>query len=160
MLVTNPDSSNFESYASVDDLRALATSRGYDVPVDDESCEQLLLQGMDYLAGLIWKGSRTVAEQPLFWPRTGVVVDGHLLPKNIIPKQVVQAQCKLAIEAQEIDLSPAFAGGGEVTQETVVGAVSVSYAEGSSVAAPSFTWLNGLLRGMITSAGQVRMVRG
>ncbi|HEN3579729.1 TPA: hypothetical protein U5D98_002972 [Yersinia enterocolitica] len=160
MLVTNPDSSNFESYASVDDLRALATSRGYDVPVDDESCEQLLLQGMDYLAGLIWKGSRTVAEQPLFWPRTGVVVDGYLLPKDIIPKQVIQAQCRLAIEAQEIDLSPAFAGGGEVTQETVVGAVSVSYAEGSSVSVPRFTWLNGLLRGMITSTSQVRMVRG
>ncbi|EPU0348254.1 DnaT-like ssDNA-binding protein [Yersinia enterocolitica] len=124
MLVTNPGSPSFESYASVDDLRDLAASRGYDVPVDDESCEQLLLQGMDYLAGLIWKGSRTVAGQPLFWPRTGVVVDGYLLPKDVIPKQIIQAQCRLAVEAQEIDLSPAFAGGGEVTQETVVGAVS------------------------------------
>ncbi|SUP84863.1 DnaT-like ssDNA-binding protein [Yersinia wautersii] len=160
MLVTDPDSPDFESYASVDDLRVLATSRGYEVPADDSACKKLLLQGMDYLAGLIWKGSRSVAEQPLFWPRSGVVVDGHLLPKDVIPKQVIQAQCRLAIEAQVIDLSPAFAGGGEVTQETVVGAVSVSYAEGSGASAPSFTWLNGLLRGMITSTNQVRVVRG
>lgn len=72
MLVTDPDSPDFESYASVDDLRVLATSRGYEVPADDSACKKLLLQGMDYLAGLIWKGSRSVAEQPLFWPRSGL----------------------------------------------------------------------------------------
>lgn len=45
MLVTDPDSPDFESYASVDDLRVLATSRGYEVPADDSACKKLLCKG-------------------------------------------------------------------------------------------------------------------
>lgn len=160
MLVTDSSSPNFDSYASVEDLRTFAISRNYEIPDSDIACEHLLMQAMDYLAGLHWKGSRTVKEQLLAWPRAGVIVDGYVLPKYIIPKQVIQAQCRLAIEAQEIDLCPSFAGGGEVTHESVTGAVSVSYAERTSKSAPSFAWLNGLLRGMIVGANQISLVRG
>ncbi|KER01521.1 hypothetical protein LGZ99_20505 [Photorhabdus temperata] len=160
MLVTDSSSPNFNSYASVEDLRTFATSRNYEIPDNDTACEHLLMQAMDYLAGLRWKGSRTVKDQLLAWPREGVIVDGYLLPKDIIPRQVIQVQCRLAIEAQEIDLTPSFAGGGEVTQETIVGAVNVSYAERTSATSPRFTWLNGLLRGMIVGANQISLVRG
>lgn len=160
MLITDPDSPDFESYASIADMRKLALMRGYAVPEDVAECEQLLVQAMDYLEALKWKGTRSVPSQPLAWPRSCVVVDGYAMPRKSIPKQLIQAQCRLAVEAQETDLQPSFSGGGQVTQETVTGAVSVSYAEGSSTDAPSFTWLNGLLRGMVTNSSQVQVVRG
>lgn len=160
MLVTDTGSPDFESYASVADLRDLADRRGYELPVEDAECERLLLQAMDYLAGMKWKGTRTRPEQPQAWPRTCVVVDGATLPGSTIPKQLIQAQCRLAIEAQETDLQPSFTGGAEVLQEALSGAVSVTYAQGSRAAAPSFTWLGGLLRGMVTASGQISVVRG
>lgn len=160
MLNSNPDSPDFESYASVGDMRELAERRGFLIPNKDSECEQLLLQAMDYLGGLKWKGTRTNPNQPLAWPRTCVVVDGATLPGGMIPKQLIQAQCRLAIEAQEVDLQPSFSGGSEVLQEAVSGAVSVTYAEGSRAEAPTFTWLNGLLRGMTAGSGQISVVRG
>ncbi|WP_312268056.1 DnaT-like ssDNA-binding protein [Pseudescherichia sp.] len=160
MLITDPASPEFDSYASVSDLQAFATARGYEVPADAAECENLLVQAMDYLAGIDWRGYRTDPAQPQAWPRRGVTADGVSLPDTTIPRQLVQAQCRLAIEAQEIELMPSFDAGGEVVQESVSGAVSVTYAQGSSRSAASFPWLNNMLRGLVGSSNQVRLVRG
>lgn len=160
MLTTDARSPDMDSYASVVDLRDLAGRRGYEIPDDDKVCEHLLMQAMDYLAGMKWKGSRADSKQPLAWPRIDVVVDGATLPGNTIPKPVIQAQCRLAIEAQETDLQPSTAGGAGVLQESVSGAVSITYAEGTSSDLPSFPWLYSLLRGMVVGFGQVSVVRG
>ncbi|HEJ7118805.1 DnaT-like ssDNA-binding protein [Serratia sp. SM29] len=160
MLITDPTSPDFNSYASVDDARAFAVGRGYQLPDDDHECETLLVQAMDYLAGQSWRGSRSSPVQALPWPRSGVIVDGVLLASDKIPRQIIQAQCHLAVEAQETDLTPSFNGGAEVVQEAVSGAVSVSYAPGTSNSAPTFPWLSGLLRGFVGAMNQVRVVRG
>ena len=160
MLITDPTAPDFNSYASVADARDFATTRGYSLPDDDSECETLLMQAMDYLAGLSWRGGRSSPEQALPWPRSGVIVDGGLLASDKIPLQLIQAQCRLAVEAQETDLSPSFNGGAEVVQEAVSGAVSVSYAPGTSSATPTFPWLTGLLRGLVGAMNQVRVVRG
>jgi hypothetical protein len=76
--------------------------------------------------------------QPLSWPRSGVRFDGVDLPDDAIPQRLVDAQCRLAIESQEIDLTPSVAGGGAVTMERVEGAVTVQYEPGTNKAAPSF----------------------
>jgi hypothetical protein len=160
MLITDPLSPDFNSYASVDDLKAYATTRGCDIPATDDECVILLLQAMDYLSGIEWRGSRSSDSQSQAWPRTGVYYDGVAVPGTVIPRQIVTAQCRLAIEAQEIDLSPSFNSGGDVVQESVSGAVSISYSPGTSKSTPLFPWLNGLLRGFIGSINQVRLVRG
>ncbi|MBH2977804.1 hypothetical protein I5R25_06050 [Serratia marcescens] len=160
MLITDPMSPGFNSYASVQNARDFATTRGYSLPDDDSECETLLMQAMDYLAGQSWRGSRSSPDQMLPWPRSGVVVDGVLLASDKIPSQIIQAQCHLAVEAQETDLTPSFNGGAEVVQEAVSGAVSVSYAPGTSNSVPTFPWLTGLLRGFVGAMNQVRVVRG
>lgn len=160
MLVTDLNSPLFDSYASLDDLRGYAKTRGYEIPDSDDDCEQLLMQAMDYLAGLSWKGNRKSGDQPLAWPRTGIMFDGYPIIDNAIPKQIVQSQCRLAIDAQNIDLAPVIDGGGDVIQESISGAISVTYAEGTTSSAPKITWLNGALKGFITGAGQIRVVRG
>ncbi|PKE30962.1 hypothetical protein CWS43_09785 [Rahnella sp. AA] len=153
MIITDPTSPEFNSYTNVADLKNFASARGNSLPEDDEEIETLLIQAMDYLEGLTWRGKPEEATQPLAWPRTGINLNGSAVVG--IPLKVIQAQCRLAIEAQTVDLSPTFSGGGEVTQETVVGAVSVSYAEGSSTSAPYFSWLSGLLRGLTGASSSV-----
>lgn len=140
MLVADPHSPDFNTYAGVIDLRAFAAGRGYTVPTDDAECDQMLMQAMDYLEGKSWRGQRSVASQPLSWPRSGVRFDGVDLPDDAIPQRLVDAQCRLAIESQEIDLMPSVAGGGAVTMERVEGAVTVQYEVGTNKAAPSFPW--------------------
>nr|WP_154325044.1 DnaT-like ssDNA-binding protein [Pantoea sp. 201603H] len=152
MINTDPKSPDFNSYASVSDLRDFATARGYDIPADDTTCEQLLMQAMDYLDSVNWKGSRTVAGQPLSWPRDGVFIDGEKVDKSTVPKRIKQAQCRLAVEAQETDLNPTQSGGA-VTLERVEGAVTVQYDGASNDGTVSFPWLNSMLRGMTKSAG-------
>jgi len=153
MIINDPTSPEFNSYASVIELKSFASSRGYSLPVTDEEIETLLIQAMDYLEGLVWRGKPAEPNQPLAWPRTGINLNGE--PVTGVPVKLNQAQCRLAIEAQTVDLSPSFSGGGEVTQETVVGAISVSYAEGSSTSAPYFSWLSGLLRGLTGASSSV-----
>lgn len=160
MLVADPYSPDFNSYASVNDLRAFAAGRGYTVPTDDGECGQLLMQAMDFLEGKSWRGQRSDVVQPLSWPRAGVRFDGVDLPDDAIPQRLVDAQCRLAIESQEIDLTPSVAGGGAVTMERVEGAVTVQYEAGTNKAAPSFPWFYSLLRGLVVGGNQIRIERG
>ncbi|MDM3301853.1 hypothetical protein OGV54_20860 [Citrobacter sp. Cc227] len=160
MLVADPHSPDFNSYASVNDLRIFADGRGYTVPADDGECGQMLMQAMDYLEGKSWRGQRSVASQPLSWPRIDVRFDGIDLPDDTIPQRLVDAQCRLAIESQEIDLTPSVAGGGAVTMERVEGAVTVQYEPGTNKAVPSFPWFFSSLRGLVVGGNQIRIERG
>lgn len=65
MLVADPHSPDFNSYASVSDLRAFAAGRGYSIPADDDECGQMLMQAMDFLEGKARRGQRYSASQPL-----------------------------------------------------------------------------------------------
>ncbi|MFG0800598.1 DnaT-like ssDNA-binding protein [Leclercia sp. GLN_9] len=133
MLVAEPHSPDFNSYASVIDLRTFAAGRGYAVPSDDGECSQMLMQAMDYLEGKTWRGERSSASQPLSWPRAGVRFDGVDLPDDTIPQRLVDAQCRLALESQEIELTPSVAGGGAVSaKKTEAGRRSVVHARTDS----------------------------
>ncbi|HHD7211034.1 TPA: DnaT-like ssDNA-binding protein [Citrobacter freundii] len=160
MLVADPYSPDVNSYASVDDLRAFAVGRGYTVPADDGECGQMLMQAMDFLEGKSWRGQRSDVVQPLSWPRSGVRFDGVDLPDDAIPQRLIDAQCRLAVESQEIDLTPSVAGGGAVTMERVEGTVTVQYEAGTNKAAPSFPWFYSSLRGLVVGGNQIRIERG
>lgn len=157
VLNTDPASPGFNSYASVSDLRGFASSRGGLVPDDDTECAQLLFQAMDYLNGLRWKGRRTTDSQPLPWPRDRIVVDGVTLSKAAIPAQLVQAQCRLALAAQEGELDGVLTRG--VTMETA-GKVSLQYADGDDSGSLYFPWLAGLLRGLLAGGAYIAVRRG
>ncbi|HGH8123881.1 TPA: DnaT-like ssDNA-binding protein [Enterobacter kobei] len=160
MINDDPHSPDFNSYASVSDLRAFAAGRGYSIPADDGECGQVLMQAMDFLEGKAWRGQRSSASQPLSWPRSGVRFDGVDLPNDVIPQRLIDAQCRLAIESQEIDLTPSVSGGGAVIAESVQGAVSVQYEPGTNKATPSFPWFYSSLRGLVVGGNQVRIERG
>lgn len=151
MINTDQTSPDFNSYVSVDELKAFAAARGYEIPDDNAELEHLLIQAMDYLESLSWKGRRISSEQPLSWPRTGVYLEDRAIDKDTIPARVKQAQCRLAVEAQETDLNPTKSGGA-VTLERVEGAVTVQYDGASNDGTVTFPWLNGLLRGLYSGS--------
>lgn len=145
MIDPDKNSPIFNSYASVDDLKKYAEDRN--ITLADSGLEALLITAMDYLESQKWLGKRTNLNQPLSFPRSGLSRDGVAIPSDQIPKQLIQAQCRLAIESVENDLQPTL--GAEITSERIEGAITVQYAEGTNTGAPSFPWLKGLLSGLI-----------
>lgn len=145
MIDPDKNSPTFNSYASVNDLKKYAEDRN--ITLADSGLEPLLITAMDYLESQIWQGMRTDNEQPLSFPRIGLSRDGVAIPNDEIPKQLIQAQCRLAIESVENDLQPTL--GAEVLSERIEGALTVQYAEGTNTGAPNFPWLKGLLSGLI-----------
>ncbi|MEB7890979.1 hypothetical protein NGK36_17045 [Hafnia alvei] len=155
MLVTDPTSPDFNSYASADDLAKYAEGRDLELP---EKTEPLLIKAMDYLTGLNWQGQRTNDEQPLAWPRSNVVFDGRLYPKDKIPRELVTAQCMLAIEAKEGDL---LASNREaaIKRERIEGAIDTTYAiaDGESFK-PSYPAVDSMLREFTTSTFEANAI--
>lgn len=149
MIDNNPASATFNSYGDVAGLLAFASGRGYDVPED--AAEALLLQAVDYLDLHSWAGQPTDPDQPLAWPRKGVVVARRVLPDSSIPKQLITAQYRLAIAAQDMELMPGY-GGAQAIEETVSGAVSVKYSESTIGSDVSFPWLRMTLQGLLGGA--------
>lgn len=124
MINTDITSSGVNSYASEEDLASFAELRGIELP---EKLSPLLIKAMDYLEGLDWAGAKSEPRQPLAWPRVNVILDGHDLPSDEIPRPVITAQCMLAVEAIDGDLL-ASTREAAVKTERVEGAVTMTYA--------------------------------
>ncbi|AUO64104.1 hypothetical protein WM46_04665 [Citrobacter freundii complex sp. CFNIH2] len=124
MIITDPTTPGFNSYASEGDLVAFAEIRGIELP---EKIGPLLIKAMDYLEGLDWVGLKADPRQPLAWPRVNVVTDGYDFPADEVPRQVITAQTMLAVEAIDGDLLSSVREAA-VKTERVEGAVTMTYA--------------------------------
>ena len=124
------------SYAAVADLRSFAKVRGATLPTADADCEVLLLKAMDFLQGLNYQGNRFRPDiQILDWPRANVMIEGWPHPYQEIPRQLIFAQCALAIEAMTTDLLPTQdigdAAGAKISE--TVGPVTTAYTNSGTV---------------------------
>lgn len=160
MLITDHNSPDFNSYASVEECKSYALKRGLTLSHNETTISELLFQAMDYLEGINWKGTPSNENQSYSWPRVGVVKDSMNIPSDTIPKQIKEAQCYLAIKAQEMDLQPASEGGSEILSESIAGVISLNYAQGSNSSKPNFSFINGLLRELSYSNNTAKLVRG
>jgi hypothetical protein len=149
-----PDSN---SYASVAELRAYALLRGAEAPDDDEDCEVLLIKAMDSLETRNFVGCKLTQAQALQWPRADAYVDEWPIPYNEIPRQLIQGQCALAIEAQTTDLLPTTeaSAAGPIISETV-GPITTVWANPTSVRrVPAVARAEALLCPLIKRSGLV-----
>jgi hypothetical protein len=98
---------NADSFATVAECRAFATSRGLSLPTDDADVEILLRKATDYLNSIESKfqGYRYYYAdgQALCFPRGDIYefdksIDGE------IPKSLKDGQCQLAVDADSNDL--------------------------------------------------------
>ncbi len=150
-------------------LIAYAAARG--VMIGTDEAPVLLTKAGDYLATMCWEGAPADSEDP--WPRTGlvyngqpllntdgdvittVVIDGETVPispgytvtEPATPKTVVTAVYRLAMEVGNgVELMPTTSGA-QVVSESVSGAVSVQYAEGTIGTPLTLPWLGPLIDG-------------
>lgn len=155
-----------DSYASVADLRTFAAKRGETVPVADADCEVLLVSAMDWLEAqeMRYLGTRLYNTQALAWPRVNVrEINGQQYrDPNIIPSELIKAQCALAISAQTTDLQIDRIPGdtGAVLSEKV-GSLAVTYADpGQRLTQPTFASAEGFLVSLVRGgASSLRVVR-
>jgi hypothetical protein len=149
--------SDSQTYASVTTLRAYAKARGETLPSGEAACEILLIKAMERMRGLNYVGDRATKEQALDWPRHNVCIDGFSFSSTDLPRQLEQAQCALAIEAQRIDLLPTMLSNakGPVTSETI-GPISRTYANNGRVRpVPAIAKADALLRVLLKRSGLV-----
>ena len=168
------------SYISIADADTHLVPRGLwpvtpDVPGENEgdpavpdpvmvaAKESALLRAADYLNALQWHGQPVDWQRTIAWPRIGVPQPGGskgaVLPDNIVPKAVAQAQAELAgfIYGGINPLAPAEHGGKVIAEShsTTEGSIdviggdsksdSITYAEGAPVET-YFPAVVGLLR--------------
>ena len=148
---------NANSYVTTTEARAYASARGKTLPTLDADLEALLISAVDYLEGKRsqYQGAKTdPANQALQWPRTGVFIDCVEIGANTIPKELKDAQCRLACEqASGVDIMPTKTGP-FVTEETV-GPLTTKYdaAQGTGTA-PDMTAVDALLAPLFSQCGQ------
>lgn len=149
--------SGANSYVDLDTARAYAADRGRVLPVDDEAAKALIIRSMDYLESFRAKfqGSKTLASNPLSWPRQCVVLDGEDWPDDEIPSLLTAAQNQIIIEAASTELMPTVTGA-FVTREKV-GPIETEYSAAVSTSGqPSMPAVDALLEPLL-SVGSFRL---
>lgn len=157
--------SDAESYASVSDSTAYHSALGNTswAVLSSTLQEQALRRATIYLVGkyrLRWAGSRMTTSQSLDWPRSLVPVADtpykSYYPNNVVPKEVVDACCSMAIRAADGEL---LSDQSQRAASVTVGPISTSFEPGSTVAT-QYPEIDALLRPLLKSGGgQIRMVR-
>lgn len=145
------------SYIDAAGARAYATARGVTLDPSDAVVEAQLINAMDYLEGLNYKGSPVSVTQALEWPRKNTVYafdPTTPFPSNQIPVSLVDAQCQLVIEqANGIDIEPTVAGNGGVAGaiiEDKVDVLTTRYSDKiGTTSEPIMPKVNALLRGLV-----------
>jgi len=114
------------SYVSEADFSTYATDRGITI---SGTAAVLLIQAMDYLEAQPFKGLKYSEDQPLQWPRYGVVIDSYELASDAIPQSLIDVQCELAIGIDGGN-NP-LANESRATKKEKVGDIEVEYMDGA-----------------------------
>ncbi len=150
---------NANSYTTVENLRGYADLRGVDLTgMTDAECEVLLIKAMDYIEakGDRFQGKKKNPEQPLQWPRLGVVVESMPVGSVSIPRELEYAQFALAVIAKDHDLQPNVLPNqrGAVVREKIEGAIEVEYdRQGRASYVPAFAKPESLLKPLYKHGG-------
>lgn len=98
---------NANSWVNTDDYAAYAAGLGYDVGTEAEQ-EIALRQAAIFIGSFEGrlKGALVERDQPLCFPREGLVLDGFAWADNEIPRQVKLCQMAVAIDSQVFGIDP------------------------------------------------------
>jgi hypothetical protein len=135
------------SYVSEADLTSFATARGVTLTGDEEA---LLIQAMDYIESLSYKGLKKTRDQDLQWPRSGVYIDSYYLDNDVIPEELKKGLMQTAI-AIDTGIGPQETLGRKTSREKV-GDLEVEYAS-SSVTNSLDVKIKGFLWKLLNSSG-------
>lgn len=138
------------SYVTTAQLQTYADNRNITISASDLS--ELIIQSMDYIESLVYKGYKLTRDQALQWPRSGVMVDGYYLDSDTIPQELKNGQmaAALAVDAGNSPLATLERGKKRVRVE---GAVEVEYF--TSYSANTVRTINSALWKLLDTSGGV-----
>lgn len=140
------------SYVTLDEARAFAQDRGLALPPDDGDLSAKLILAADYLSAVDreYVGSLVASNQPLPWPRSGVVFNFEAYPEDEIPPSLKRAQILLAVEATKgVDLMPSSTG--KFVKRRKVGPLETEWSESVNPSGlPRFPQVDALLAPLFT----------
>lgn len=133
-----------ESYASVAAANVYHGNRGnvaWGALASDTVREQSLRKATDYMIEMYrprWKGFRKMGTQTLDWPRSFVYLEPFvrgvvgtypfLVPDTIVPVEIINVCCELALKSSVAELSPDL---GRKVVSVTVGPISTTYDKNS-----------------------------
>ena len=145
-----------------------ALDRGITLP-DTNATDAMIFGAMDYLAifDAKWKGEPVdPASQSLAWPRKDVYLPAAwvALPDDIIPGQIVRAQCELILQINKgVDLLPTVSGADAFVTREKVDVIETEYSEAIALellgSLPDMPLVNALLEPLMVVGGRLRTVR-
>lgn len=124
-----------QSFVSIATIADWASARGLTFSGSDTVKEQNAQKAFDYLRNARrfrkWRGTLLSALQRGPYPRTGVVLpDGSVLPDGVIPWQLTDAQCALAVMSSGgVALQGSIANGGAALVSKTIGPISKTFAQ-------------------------------
>ncbi len=155
VIETGAQETDADAYVAAADVTAYATKRGVVLSATtNEHVESLITKAMDFLETQEprFRGTRVSIDQSLSWPRSDVQINGFDFPATAIPKQLKNALCQLAIDADTLDLMPT-SDGREVIKEKV-DVIETTYAGSNSASPqPALTAFFNLLAPLLSSGG-------
>lgn len=158
---TTPGSPTADSYVSVADADAYWAKRGNAAwpaaLIQDR--EAALVRATSYVdAEYRWRGTKAKPAQALAWPRYDVYVDAWPLDSTIIPRQVKDAVCEMALKALAGDIA-ADVSPQQVIEQTV-GPITRKFAEERNGGQKQYSYVDSLLGPLVSGgSGQIRLVR-
>lgn len=152
------------SYATLEQAKAFADSRGIELPSDDEMLTRNLILAADFLNSYEsrFKGHRSFLLNPqaLSFPRDGVTMFDNEMPAAFMPPQLIGAQVAViqAITAG-VELFPVQSGAA-VTEETV-GPITTKYDAGTWDASdlPVLSMVENILKPLFDNSAVWQTVR-
>lgn len=159
-----------DSYATLAEYQAYAVAMGLALAGDDVAQETQLRRARAYIDRVYsWLGRKVSADQSLAWPRLiSKTVGGFVVPSDVIPKAIKDAQCEMAaIIGSGTDPLAPVSEGAVVSERKKVDVLEVEtkYAEASAKDRASYPAVDNLVADYVSSMpGQsplsVPLVRG
>ena len=141
------------SYVTTTELSTYATDRGITI---SGTAAILLIEAMDYIESLDYKGEPWTSTQPLVWPRVDVVIDGWYQDVEDIPQLLKDAQMEVAL-AVDAGTGPLIDLPRNTSRERV-GEIEVEYSPGTS-SVVIVRKINYKLRKLLSSGGTMRVTK-
>lgn len=87
------------SYNSLDEIVSFASSRGLDLPCEDDKLKPLAFRAMDYIESFSsrFRGERVLTTQSLSWPRVGAYVHCIEVLSTSLPKELKEAHIRTMV---------------------------------------------------------------
>lgn len=146
------------AYGSEQGFRDWLAQNGYVLSGEDAGVPALLSRASAYIDaqfGARFKGVTTAVDQADQWPRSGVVVNGRVVPAGVVPLAIVQATYRAALaEGQGFSLSRNFDPSVAQVKREKVDVIETEYFQqptDTAASAPVVAGLDGLLAPFLRS---------